>query len=191
MTRCSTSLISCKPYLTFLIISSSHSLTPSRLKQYGYEWLEALIAQNPRWVRGTATPATLIGSSNGTYAATFTSSIGLTPSSPLNASFPTNGTFVAWPQTGAILTDAPHPESAKLLHNWILSPERQNSTGRWSIRKDMPNPTGYPSIMDMPGTDATKFAKWMGDRAAVERLRFFLEDKIGSAQGLSPLEDDL
>jgi hypothetical protein len=55
----------------------------------------------------------------------------------------------------------------------------------------MPNPKGYPSIMDMPGTDATKFAKWMGDRAAVERLRFFLEDKIGSAQGLSPLKDDL
>jgi hypothetical protein len=44
--------------------------------------------------------------------------------------------------------------------------------------------------MEMPGTDPKKFSKWMSDRAGVERLRFF-EDGIGSAQGLSPLEDDL
>lgn len=45
--------------------------------------------------------------------------------------------------------------------------------------------------MEMSGTDPTKFSKWMMDRAAVERLRFFFEDKIGSAQGLSPLIDEL
>ncbi|KAH8672894.1 hypothetical protein BGZ60DRAFT_485396 [Tricladium varicosporioides] len=160
------------------------------LRKYGYSWFEALLAQNPRWVRGTATPANLLLTSNGTYTATFTSSTRLQPSSPLNSSFPTDGTFVSWPQTGAILKDAPHPESAKLLHNWILSLEHQNGGG-WSTRRDAPVPAGYPGIMEMNGTDPTKFSKWMMDRAAVERLRFFFEDKIGSAQGLSPLIDDL
>jgi ABC-type Fe3+ transport system substrate-binding protein len=161
------------------------------MKQYGYSWFESLLKQNPRWVRGTATPATIIGSSNGTYAATFTSSIGVHPSGNLNLSYPTQGKFVTWPQTGAILKDAPHPESAKLLHSFFLTPEYQNITSTWTVRKDLAPPVGYPSIMEMPGADPTKFSKWMSDRAAVERLRFFFEDRIGSAQGLSPLEDGL
>ncbi|PVH85085.1 periplasmic binding protein-like II [Cadophora sp. DSE1049] len=161
------------------------------MKQYGLGWFEALLAQNPRWVRGTATPATLIASSNGTYAATFTSGVGVRGFDPVNVTFPVKGQFVSWPQTGAILKDAPHPETAKLLHSWILSEDFQNSTGTWTVRKDLTPPAGFPSILEMPGTDATKFAQWMSDRAAVERLRFFFETRIGSAQGLSPLIDDL
>lgn len=161
------------------------------LKQYGTEWFDKLIAQQPRWVRGTATPATLIGSSNGTYVATFTTSLGLQPPTPYNASFPSEGRFVTWPQTGAILKDAPHPESAKLLHSFLLSEEYQNATGSWSVRSDVAAPAGFPDALDQPGTNPTEFAKFMSDRAAVERLRFFFEDKIGSAQGKSPLEDDL
>ncbi|KAF8854803.1 periplasmic binding protein-like II [Acephala macrosclerotiorum] len=157
------------------------------LKKYGYSWFEALLAQNPRWVRGTAIPATLVGTSIGTYTATFTSSVGLQQSPPLNVSFPTDGTFVSWPQTGAILKDEPYPESAKLLHSWMLSLERQN--GGWSTWRDATPPTGYPGIMEMNGMDPTKFSEWMMDRAAVERLRFLFEDRIGSAQGLSPLID--
>ncbi|EOD42925.1 putative abc-type fe3+ transport system protein [Neofusicoccum parvum UCRNP2] len=162
------------------------------LKQNGLAWFDALLAQNPRWVRGTATPATLIGSSNGTYTASFTTSLGLSPPTPFNISFPaTSGQFVTWPQTGAILRDAPHPESAKLLHSFILSEAYQNATGSWSVRRDVAAPAGYPVALEMPGTDPTKFAEWMADRAAVERLRFFFEDRIGTAQGESPLVDDL
>lgn len=43
----------------------------------------------------------------------------------------------------------------------------------------------------MPSTNPSAFGKWMADRANVERLRFFFEKRIGSAQGLSPLDDDL
>ncbi|KAK0644890.1 hypothetical protein DIS24_g8429 [Lasiodiplodia hormozganensis] len=162
------------------------------LRQQGLAWFDALLAQNPRWVRGSATPATLIGSSNGTYTASFTTALGLSPPAPYNISFPeTSGAFVTWPQTGAILKDAPHPESAKLLHSFILSKENQEASGSWSVRKDVQAPGGYPDALEMPGTNPTEFGKWMADRAAVERLRFFFEDKIGTAQGLSPLEDDL
>ncbi|KXH68101.1 ABC-type Fe3+ transport system [Colletotrichum salicis] len=31
------------------------------LKQYGFAWLDKLIALNPRWVRGTQTPLTILG----------------------------------------------------------------------------------------------------------------------------------
>ncbi|KAK8225403.1 hypothetical protein HDK77DRAFT_130804 [Phyllosticta capitalensis] len=162
------------------------------MKQQGYEWFEKLLAQKPRWVRGTGTPSTLVASSNGSYVASFTTSIGLTPSSPFNLSFPsTSGNFVSWPQTGAILKDAPHPEGAKLLHSFVLTEEYQTATGGWPVRSDIDPPSGYPSIWEMPGTDVTKFSQFMADRAAVERLRFFFEDRIGSAQGLSPLEDNI
>ena len=161
------------------------------MKKYGYSWFEDLLAQNPRWVRGTATPATLIASSNGTYSATFTSTVGLSPPTGLNISFPVDGTFTSWAQNGAILVDAPHPEGAKLLHNWMLSPERQNTYGSWPVRKDLSPPTGYPRIMEIPSTDPTGFPNWMADRAAVERLRFFFEARLGSAQGKSPLSDGL
>jgi len=161
------------------------------LQQYGYSWFEALLAQNPRWVRGTGAPVDVILSSNGTYTATFTSFIGLTPFAPLGIAHPVQGEFVSWPQTGAILKNAPHPEAAKLLHSWILSDEYQNVTGAWSVRRDLPAPAGYEKIMDQVGTDPTKFGQFMADRSAVERLRFFFEDRIGTPQGLSPLIDGL
>ncbi|CZT10694.1 uncharacterized protein RCO7_11640 [Rhynchosporium graminicola] len=141
------------------------------MNQYGYGWFEALLTQNPRWVRGSSTPGNLISSSNRTYTATFGGSAAISPGSGLNISYPIQGQFVSWPQTGAILKNPPHPNSAKLLQNFYLSAQRQNNT--WSVRNDMAPPKGYPMIMDMPGTDPTKFSEWMADRAAVERLRFF------------------
>lgn len=162
------------------------------LKKQGIAWFDKLLEQNPRWVRGTATPATLIASSNGTWVASFTTSIGLASSAPLNFSLPTtSGHFVSWPQTIAILKDAPHPESAKLLHSFLLDPDYLNTTSLWSVRKDITPPAGFPSIIDMHSTDVTKFSDFMADRAAVERLRFYFEDRLGTAQGLSPLEDDI
>ncbi|KZL71654.1 ABC-type Fe3+ transport system [Colletotrichum tofieldiae] len=161
------------------------------LKQYGTAWLDKLLALNPRWVRGTQTPRTIYTNNDTQWAATFTSSGSLNPVSPFKASFPVKGQFVSWPQTGGILKDAPHPEGAKLLHAYILSTEVQQARGGWSVRGDVPPPANYPAILDVPGTDPTAFGKWMSDRAAVERLRFWLESRLGTAQGLSPLIDSL
>lgn len=161
-----------------------------RLQQYGYGWFEKLLAQNPRWVRGSATPVTLI-LQNGTETATFASAVGLAPPAPLAVGFPTKGLFVTWAQRAAILKDAPHPEGAKLLHNYLLSDEFQTSNSSWSVRKDIPAPAGYPSIMDVTATNPTAFGDFMGNRERVERLKLFFEDKIGTPQGLSPLKDDL
>ncbi|KAF6835575.1 extracellular solute-binding protein family 1 [Colletotrichum plurivorum] len=161
------------------------------IKQYGTAWFDALVAQNPRWVRGTQTPRTILGKNDTAWAATFTSSGSLNPTAPINSSHPVEGKFVSWPQTGGILKAAPHPEGAKLLHSYILSKEWQESRGGWSTRGDVALPKNYLPILETPGTDPTAFGKWMADRAAVERFRFWIEDRIGTAQGLSPLTDDL
>lgn len=163
------------------------------VQNLGTEWFDGLLANNPLWVRGTATPRTLLRDNSTQWAATFTSSGGLSPTAPINASFPADSApFVSWPQTGAILKDAPHPEGAKLLHSYLLSDEYQNATGGWSARRDLsPQPSRYPDIFDMPNTNVTGFGAWMSDRANVERARFFFESRIGTAQGLSPLDDDL
>lgn len=89
---------------------------------------------------------------------------------------------------------APHPEAAKLLHSYLLSEEYQQSSGTWPVRKDISLPSStvpYPAVWTINNTDAVAFGPWMAGRARVERLRFYFEDKIGSAQGLSPLIDDL
>ncbi|CAJ0546692.1 Ff.00g013190.m01.CDS01 [Fusarium sp. VM40] len=161
------------------------------MQEFGYEWFEKLLKQNPRWVRGTATPVTLLSKANSTVAATFTAGIGLQSSGNLNVTIPTKGSFVTWAQRAAIFKDAPHPEAAKLLHNFMLSNEYQNGTGSWSVLKDVPAPEGYAGIMDTPSTNPVEFDRFMSDRVRVERLKLFFEDKIGTAQGLSPLIDDL
>ncbi len=165
------------------------------MQQYGTAWFDALLAQNPRWVRGTATPASLIfNASVSDSAATFTTFVGfdLDPSLHSDIAFPSQGTFTSWPQTGAILKDAPHPEGAKLFHNWLISDERQDTLG-WSVLQNASQPEGfpYPDIWHVKGTNPAAFAGWMEDRARVERLRNFFENKLGTAQGLSPLIDDL
>ncbi|KAE8829796.1 hypothetical protein HRS9139_06420 [Pyrenophora teres f. teres] len=104
---------------------------------------------------------------------------------------PVQGSFVTWFQLAAIPKDAPHPEGAKLLHNYMLTKEWQATRGSWPVRSDVEAPKGYPPILEMPGTNITYFREWMSDRYRVERLRLWFEDKLGTAQGLSPINDDI
>jgi ABC-type Fe3+ transport system substrate-binding protein len=166
------------------------------MEALGSEWFDALLANNPRWVRGTQTPSTLISAANSSSVATFSSGYAFGDQAPIQYALPTDAKFVSWAQTGAILKDAPHPEGAKLLHSFMLSDEYQTSDAYrtymgWSPREDLAPPEGAKKILQQPGTDAPAFAKWMEDRAHVERRRNFYEEKIGTAQGLSPLIDDL
>lgn len=107
----------------------------------------------------------------------------------VNLTRPTDAPFVSWAQTAAILKGSPHPEGAKLLHNYILSDEFLFTSPGWTVRTDAP--ANYPKIFEEKNTDVTGFLKFMSDRATVERLRFWFETRLGTAQGVSPLEDDL
>ncbi|UPK89289.1 hypothetical protein LCI18_000224 [Fusarium solani-melongenae] len=161
------------------------------MNQYGYEWLEALLKQNPRWVRGTGSPLAVLRQPNSTQSVTFTASIGLRPSGNLSVSFPTEGNFVSWARSAAIFTNAPHPEGAKLFHNFLLSDEFQSQLPQWSARRDIPAPGGYPGILEMNSTNSVEYLRFMSNRGRVEALRMHFEDRIGMPQGPSPLVDDL
>ncbi|KAH7247274.1 uncharacterized protein BKA55DRAFT_515304 [Fusarium redolens] len=162
------------------------------LNKYGTSWFKKLIGQKPRWVRGTATGATLVGDPKSPYVATFTSALGLTTGTgSLNATFPKQSNFVSWPQHTAILKDAPHPEGAKLLQNFLLSKDFQKTNGFWPVRSDVAPAAGFPELNNQPHTNPGAFAKFMSNRERVERLRFWFEKRLGTAQGLSPLDDDL
>lgn len=156
------------------------------MNQYGREWFDGLLANNPRWVRGTGSPLAVLRHPNSTQAVTFTASIGLRPSGTLNASFPAEGPFVSWARSIAILKDAPHPEGAKLLANFLLDDEFQRNSSQWSARKDIAAPGGYPGILDMDTTNSAEYLRFMSDRARVEALRMMFEDKIGCRRGRVP-----
>ncbi|KAF7559922.1 hypothetical protein G7046_g4247 [Stylonectria norvegica] len=162
------------------------------IQQYGTKWFDALLSQNPHWVRGSQTPSILIAQKNTTYAASFATSGSFLPRPPINYSEPTKVKYVSWPQTAAILKDAPHPEGAKLLHNFILTPEFQSASGMWPVRHDVPTPKGFPSLWNgEAATNPAELARFMADRTLVERVRFFFESRLGPPQGLSPLLDDI
>ncbi|TEA12363.1 hypothetical protein C8034_v006176 [Colletotrichum sidae] len=143
------------------------------MQQYGPEWFDGLLANNPRW------------------SVTFTASIGLRASGNLNASFPAEGLFVSWPRSVAIFKDAPHPEASKLIAHFLLDDAFQNNLTQWSARKDIAAPDGYPGILDMDATNSAEYVRFMSDRSRVEALRMLFEDRIGMPQGPSPLVDDL
>ncbi|KAM3481331.1 hypothetical protein MY5147_000722 [Beauveria neobassiana] len=156
------------------------------IEEFGEEWFDKLLAQKPRWVRGTATPATIAASDDHPEAAFFATGGGFGTDGTLNFTQPTKGQYVSWPQRAAILKNAPHPEGAKLLHNFILSEEYQKAVGTWSVRTDMPTPEGFPDLKGNKNTDPNAFAKFMEDRGAVERRRFWYEAKMGPAVGKNP-----
>ncbi|WQF88050.1 hypothetical protein CDEST_13064 [Colletotrichum destructivum] len=162
------------------------------MQQYGIEWFDVLLAQNPRWVRGTATTQTIIQAANQTGAVTFTSFARFGHISGVKATFPTKAQFVTWAQRGAILKNLLHLEAAKLLHVCMLMPEQQQALG-CPVRHDVPLADDFPlpPLDKMLSTTAAAFGLWMADRSRIERLRFFFEERIGTAQGLSSLVDDL
>ncbi|OAA52846.1 ABC-type Fe3+ transport system [Beauveria brongniartii RCEF 3172] len=160
------------------------------IKEFGEEWFDKLLEQEPRWVRGTATPAT-IAASDAPEAAFFATGGGFGTDGTLNFTQPTKGQYVSWPQRAAIPKDAPHPEGAKLLHNFILSEEYQKAVGTWSVRTDMPTPEGFPDLKGNKNTDPNAFAEFMADRGAVERRRFWYEAKMGPAVGKNPRDDEI
>jgi len=152
---------------------------------YGFEYLEALVAQNVTWVRGSQAPLDLVG--EGQFLATMTSANGLqpVPGQP-RLVLPQKSPFVIWPQTAAILEDTPYPETAKLYISWLLSLQRQNADSDFSVRDDVQPPSGYKSIWQYPNGDPTAFGKFMADRAGVERFKNQVSVIVGEPLGPNP-----
>lgn len=153
------------------------------VQEYGWEWLDQLLYQDVQWVRGTATPAEIM-LRNTSKTISFTT---YPPIEGWISVAPVSDPYMSWTQTSAIFKDTNLPETAKLLQAFLISEEFQVSRGAPSVRKDVGNTT----IWDAKNTDYVTFHQFMEDRDIVEQWRFVFEDKIGTAQGLNPLIDDI
>lgn len=147
------------------------------INQYGWEWFDALLQQNVKWVRGTGEPAAEIERMNSTRSLSFTTSAG----GNLDSIDPTDP-IMYWPQTGAIFASTPRPESAKLFMSWLLSDEHQKTfNGSYLVRKDLTSTAG--KVWDHPSSSLTQFSTFMENREVVEWWKLQFETSIGTAQG--------
>ncbi|AUR04122.1 2-aminoethylphosphonate ABC transporter substrate-binding protein [Phaeobacter inhibens] len=158
-------------------------------EQYGWEYLEQLVATEPTWVRGTSMPYVAID--NGWYGASFTTSWAFVPfeGSDTRLVLPEEDYFLTWFQTAAIPTDAKHKAAAKLYLNWMLSEEFQGKWLQFPVRMDVKSPDGYKSHLHY-NTSPADFHRFMLKRDQVERFRLQIEQLVGPAEGPAPLELD-
>lgn len=163
--------------------------------KYGFTYLDQFKAQNPKFVRGTATAIAIVGDSSQGYVATMSADGGLNAQDKFGTSLPKlvlpeKDPFVLWAQTAAIFNKAKHPETAKLYISWLVDKKQQEQPAAWSwsVRDDVAVPAPFKSIWSYPNGNPTVFLKFMEDREAVEIFRNQIGLVFGQVQGLNPNE---
>ncbi|MFJ9900622.1 ABC transporter substrate-binding protein [Streptomyces sp. NPDC091280] len=157
------------------------------IDQYGWSWLDKLVAQNPKFLRGG--PNVTAGLADGTYLAT--PAMAGVPSITTVQVLPRRDQFVSWAQRAAILRRSRHPATAKLFVSWLLSAQTQKSvigSFTWPVRGDVPQPAWLKPLADYRTTDPLAFPRFMRDRGAVERFRSQVELYVGLVQGPDPAD---
>ncbi|KAM0204170.1 hypothetical protein ACHAPA_007659 [Fusarium lateritium] len=161
------------------------------IQKYGFEWLDALLKQEVKWVRGaTLATGTIIQdhSSNGPRVLTF-SGLGVFP--PQTTFLKTvkpevPDQFMTWAQQSAIFKSTPRPNSAKLLASFLLSDSWQKKialSGAPTVRESL---TGANNVFKANDTEPLGYIEFMSDRRVVEWWRMQMETQIGLAQGPNP-----
>jgi ABC-type Fe3+ transport system substrate-binding protein len=154
------------------------------VSQYGWDFMVKLDQQDVAWNRGSGVTRDIIA--KGQRALSFTTSGPLVAGpGPLRLVLPKSDTFLSWAHPAAIFRKARHPEAAKLYMSWLLSPELQGTGRQWSVRRDMPDPTGMGPLSAY-NTSPAQFRSFLRDRAAVEVFRDQLEQYIGPMTGPNP-----
>lgn len=161
------------------------------VQAHGWAWLERLLTQNPLWVRGTATPLSVIG--KGDRDVTFTSywTLAPQPGSGMRFLLPHVDFFQSWYQTGAIFKAARNKAAARLYLSFWLSRAQQQNVAQWPAREDIRLPDGFKHVRWYSNTSPWGFRQFMSDRAKVERLRGLFEQFIGPVEGVNPNTLDL
>ncbi|MBP2619958.1 extracellular solute-binding protein [Streptococcus panodentis] len=153
------------------------------IDKHGWGWMENLMKQDPKFVRGTQEPGDKVAA--GDYAVTLGTAGLLDASAESHLAIPEKDGFVAWAQRMAILKDAKHPAGAKLFENWLLDKETQeNNIFQWSVRTDV-TPAGVKPIWEYKNANMKEFVDFMEDRAEVERFKAQIRLFVGDVQGAS------
>ncbi|WP_405719720.1 ABC transporter substrate-binding protein [Streptomyces sp. NBC_01537] len=157
--------------------------------KYGWRYLAKLVQQNPKLIRGVP------GSSAGVAGGDYLASIAVGGDARPNGAqvFSSTERFNSWAQRGAIFKQAPHKAGAKFFLSWLNAKATQQNaiaTWTWSVRKDVAPPAGLQALSSYKNTDPAAFAKFMSNRAAVERFRSQVELYFGQVQGTDPGDPD-
>lgn len=155
--------------------------------KYGWDWLKRIMAQNPKFLRGT--PGSAAGVASGEYLATLGTTGDPTPDATVV--LPATDPFNSWAQHGAIFKDGPHRAAAQLFLSWITSQSFQTASiadWTWSVRKDVDPSAGRRPLADYPNTNPDDFVRFMSDRDQVERFRAQVQLYVGDVQGPDPAD---
>lgn len=157
--------------------------------KYGWEYIDDLLKQNPRWIRGTAAPVSQVAKGNylGTMGAAgaFDKAI----DGGAEVILPIEDHFLTWAQTAGIFKKSKHKATAKLYLTWLLSKKMQNNWVQWSVRKDIPTKASYKNYREYLNTSPVEFREFMLDRESLNKFSDEIEKKIGPVRGGSPLTD--
>jgi len=155
------------------------------IARHGWGWIERLLTQEVLWVQGSGFNRQVV--ERGERAVSFNTSGPLVPAANARTRFllPRTDTFLSWAHPTSIFRASRRPEAAKLYLSWLLSPERQGGGTAWSVRRDMPPPTGYGPLSQYR-TSPVQFREWTRDRARLEKLRDMLQQALGPRLNPNP-----
>ncbi|KAB8223366.1 hypothetical protein BDV33DRAFT_228511 [Aspergillus novoparasiticus] len=157
--------------------------------RYGFEWLDALQANDVQWVRGSYTPAAVISAAHNNTSnprsITFTTADGSEDWWGIKT--PQKDESMSWSQTGAILASTKRPETSKLLLSFLVSDEWQKAqadAGSFVPRVSLDQGRLYEQNVSEVGG----FRVFMNQRNVVDWWKSQLETTLGTPQGISPLD---
>ncbi|MEV8434906.1 ABC transporter substrate-binding protein (plasmid) [Streptomyces sp. HUAS 31] len=152
-------------------------------RAYGWDWVAAFAAQQPRFARGTHTPGASVSGGHKAIGVGGSGSA-VSASTTLKWVVPDEAPFMAWGQRAAILRQAAHPAAAKLYLNWQLSEARQKASfNGWSVREDIVPNSAVKPVWQFPNAHIDGFRRFMEDRAQTERLRQTFALYFGEVEG--------
>jgi ABC-type Fe3+ transport system substrate-binding protein len=153
------------------------------VQKYGWKWMDGLMANQPRFIRGHVGVAEEIA--RGRAIASFDATVA-TANMPTNkgrtkVSFPVDDLVPIFTLRCGIFKDCPHPNAARLFEAWLLSKDYQASAGMWPTRADVPATGGLQPITSY--RLANNFREFVEDEALVADLRKRFESYIGPIKG--------
>ncbi|MBE8474847.1 ABC transporter substrate-binding protein [Streptomyces justiciae] len=153
-------------------------------RQYGWEWVAKLAAQDVRFARGSNSPGDAVFSGQKAIGIGTAGSAVPSTSSPARFVITDGHPFMGWGQRMAILKEARNTAAAKLFLNWQLSTDWQkNSFNGWSVRTDVTPLAGLKPIWEYPEAHLDGFPRFMADRAEVERWKQTFALYFGEVKG--------
>jgi ABC-type Fe3+ transport system substrate-binding protein len=155
------------------------------VRAYGWGWVDRLMANKPRFIRGHLGVAREIAAGRAvvSFDATFSQSAAMSAQGAKIIVTVPDDPMPIFTQAVGVMRRAPHPNAAKLFVNWLLGKEQQSKLGpgRWSPRRDVPPPAGLKPITDYK--ILTGFREFVVDEPHLQQLRREFEAKIGPVVG--------